>query len=170
MDSSLILETAAALEASTRRQLAARRQQFADDFCARPQDRRRAFLVSGQAALERQNQIRSATARRYDRTFDLLLPQVVSPATVQQLAGPLRLVRTLRKERADITRSAWTHLFERLKEDPEQLCSQRSAMPPLPREALFAPYYLAWQRLLGPLPHLTRGRLITALHPGKNDR
>jgi hypothetical protein len=179
----LVLAEAERNETLSRAALAERARLEQMRLCALAPPDRRLRLLALEAEMVRQRQLWTAATARYEDQLAREAGFALTPghaAAEREVAAAsaagadrnarLRQLRSavqaLARERSELVERYWRDFTRRLAaaEDDPAACAAAPGPNP-PREALYAPYYLALYRFFEEIPPAERARLLVKLHP-----
>lgn len=179
----LVLAEAERNETLSRAALTERARAEQSRLCALGPADRRLRLLALESELARQHRLHAATLARYEDQLAreagyALLPDraaTESDAAEGSAAGAgprarLRVARgavqQLARERSALVERYWRDFARRIAAaDANPAACAAAPGPDLPREKLYAPYYLALYRFFEEIPPAERARLLVKLHP-----
>jgi hypothetical protein len=179
----LVLAEAERNEGLSRAALTERARAEQSRLCVLSPADRRLRLLALEAELARQHQLHAATLARYEDQlareagYALLPGRAAAEQDVAEgsAAGSgqrarLRLARgavlELARERSALVERYWRDFVRRFAAaDANPAACAGAPGPELPREKLYAPYYLALYRFFEEIPPAERARLLLKMHP-----
>lgn len=178
----LVLAEAERNEALSRAALAERARTEQARLCALGPADRRLRLSALESELARQHQLHAAVLARYEDQLareagyapgpegeageEEEAPGVAGPGQHARLRLARSAVQALARERSALVERYWRDFASRLADaDADPAACAGAPGPELPREKLYAPYYLALYRFFEAIPPAERARLLVRLHP-----